>query len=297
MYNIGFIGAGKVGVSLGRYLFEDCPNARLCGYYSRSIESSNYAAKITNSAQFNNLEKLIEKCNILIITTSDDAIADVWGELSNFNIQNKIVCHCSGSLSSEIFFDISSKGSFACSMHPLKAINSKESSYKDLKDSYFTLEGDTQAVDIMKSFLQYKGNPYKLMTSADKRSYHLASVFMSNLMIAMGNISVKLLAKYGFSEEESLMALSSLSIGNINRMFEVGLEDALTGPLERSDIETIKNHLSSLSDDKDCKGLDEDSLVRIEKIYRLLSLDLLEVAQKKHPDRNYSDIEDLLKKD
>ena len=80
-------------------------------------------------------------------------------------------------------------------------------------------------------------------------------------------------------------------------MFEVGLEDALTGPLERSDIETIKNHLSSLSDDKDCKGLDEDSLVRIEKIYRLLSLDLLEVAQKKHPDRNYSDIEDLLKKD
>ncbi|MEG0250585.1 MAG: Rossmann-like and DUF2520 domain-containing protein [Peptostreptococcus sp.] len=296
MYNIGFIGAGKVGISLGRYLFENCPDTRLCGYYSRSIESSNYAAKLTNSAQFNNLEKLVEKCNVLIITTSDDAIAEVWRELSNFNIQNKIVCHCSGSLSSEIFFDRSSKGSFACSIHPLKAINSKEKSYKDLSNSYFTLEGDSSAIEVMKKFLEYKKNPYKIMSSADKTRYHLASVFMSNLVIGMGNISVKLLSEYGFSQEESLEALSSLTIGNINRMFDVGLEEALTGPVERCDGETIKNHIKSLSVKK-LDTFDEESLKRVEKIYKLLSLDVLEIAENKHPDRDYSRIQKLLKED
>lgn len=296
MYNIGFIGAGKVGVSLGRYLFEDCPNARLCGYYSRSIESSNYAAKITNSAQFNNLEKLVEKCNILIITTSDDAIAEVWKELSNFKIQNKTVCHCSGSLSSEIFFDKSSKGCFVCSIHPLKAINSKEKSYKDLSNSYFTLEGDLEAISIMKVFLEQKKNPYKIMNSLDKTRYHIASVFMSNLVIGMGNISAKLLSEYGFSKEESLEALNSLTTGNIDKMFEVGLEGALTGPIERCDKETIKNHIKSLSD-KEVSAVDVDSLKRIEKIYKLLSLDVLEVAKNKYPDRDYFIIEKILKGD
>ena len=48
MYNIGIIGAGKVGVSLGRYL-SGLEYTNLVGYYSRSLDSSAYAAKVTNS--------------------------------------------------------------------------------------------------------------------------------------------------------------------------------------------------------------------------------------------------------
>ena len=50
MYNIGIIGAGKVGVSLGRYL-SGLDYTNLVGYYSRSLDSSAYAAKVTNSVR------------------------------------------------------------------------------------------------------------------------------------------------------------------------------------------------------------------------------------------------------
>ncbi len=286
MNNVGIIGAGKVGVTFGKYFFNK-GESKLIGYYSRSIESSNYAAKVTNSARFNNLEKLVKKCNILIIATSDDQIKDAWSELSKYNIQNKIIGHCSGSLSSDIFFDISSKGAFGCSFHPLLAINSKEESYKELKNAFFTLEGDKIAVDFFENILKENKNEYKVINSCDKTRYHVSSVFLSNLVVALGSISIDLLKEYGFSDEEGIKALSSLASGNMSKLLSKGPIESLTGPVERNDYGTVEKHIKSLS---------EEEYDRINKLYRLLSLELVDIASKKNKDRNYDKIRDLLLK-
>ena len=259
MYNIGIIGAGKVGVSLGRYL-SGLEYTNLVGYYSRSLDSSAYAAKVTNSGKFTSIEKLVEKSNVILITTPDDQISEIWSTISKFSIQNKIVCHCSGSLSSEIFFDISSKGASGCSMHPILAISSKENSYKDLASAFFTLEGQDEAIEFFSKVLDSKGNKYKVLSSREKTKYHISSVFISNLIIA---------------------------IGNMNKLFAIGPQDALTGPVERNDLGTVERHL---------KALDHDHYDNIEKIYRLLSLELVDLAREKNCDRDYSRLENLLLK-
>jgi predicted short-subunit dehydrogenase-like oxidoreductase (DUF2520 family) len=51
--------------------------------------------------------------------------------------------------------------------------------------------------------------------------------------------------------------------------------EALTGPAERADVQTIEGHLSVL------EGEDAD-------IYRLLTKRLLAIAAKKNPDRDYT---------
>ena len=274
MYNIGIIGAGKVGVSLGRYLL-GLDYTNLVGYYSRSLYSSAYA------------EKLVEKSNVILITTPDDQISEIWSTISKFSIQNKIVCHCSGSLSSEIFFDISSKGASGCSMHPILAISSKENSYKDLSSAFFTLEGQDKAIEFFSRVLDSKRNKYKVLSKTEKTKYHISSVFISNLIIAMGNISIKLLGDYDFSQEEALDALKSLAVGNMDKFFARGPQDALTGPVERNDLGTVEKHLKALSDDK---------YENVEKIYRLLSLELVGIAREKNCDRDYSNLENLLLK-
>lgn len=280
MDNIGIIGAGKVGSSLGRYFFSD-EDYNLVGYYSRSQDSAIYAAKLTNSAKFNNLETLVKKSNIILITTPDDSIKDIWDEISCLNIQNKIIGHFSGSLSSDIFFDISSKGAYGCSIHPIMAISSKEYSYKVLKDAFFTLEGDNQALDFFEKLLDKKNNKYKVLSFSDKTEYHLSSVFVSNLFISLGNISIDLMSKYGFSEKDSLEALSSLIRGNVESFIKNGTEKSLTGPVERNDVETIKKHLGSVDGRK-------------REIYRLLSLELLDIASRKNESKDYTDLKYLL---
>lgn len=286
MYNIGFVGAGKVGVSLGIYI-SDIDYIKIQGYYSRTKDSSIYAASLTDSKNFSNIEELVKKSNVIIISSPDDEIRKVWEIISKFSIQNKIVCHCSGSLSSEIFFDASSKGASVCSIHPILAISSKENSYKDLYQAFFTIEGQDKAVEFFSSVLKSKKNKYKVLSSREKTKYHISSVFISNLIIAMGSISIKLLGDYNFSQEEALAALKSLAIGNMNKLFAIGPQDALTGPVERNDLGTVERHL---------KALDHDHYDNIEKIYRLLSLELVDLAREKNCDRDYNRMENLLLK-
>lgn len=290
MNKVGIIGAGKVGTSIGKYLFSNTKKATLCGYYSKSMSSSAFASNFTKSAQFKNLEELVKKCDILIITTPDDLIYEIWKEISKYSIQNKIVCHCSGSLSSEIFFNASEKAAKSCSMHPLMAVSDRETSYIKMKDSYFTLEGDKDALNIMTELINEKGNKYKIISSQNKVKYHMSSVFMSNLVVGISSMAFNLMNQCGFSEEESSEAMKFLALENMEKLFESDLESSLTGPIERNDYKTVKKHIKLLKE----LG-DSEKLNTLNNAYRTLSLCITEIAEKKHPGRDYSNIKSLLK--
>ena len=95
---IGFIGAGKVGCSIGKYLKEH--GRPVAGYVSRHIESSEFAGTFTDTKAFENLQEMTESCDILCITTTDREIGNVWNELRKQDLKDKIICHFSGSYSS-----------------------------------------------------------------------------------------------------------------------------------------------------------------------------------------------------
>ncbi|SFE67794.1 Rossmann-like and DUF2520 domain-containing protein [Peptostreptococcus sp. D1] len=290
MLKIGIIGAGKVGVSLGKYLFDNSlVGFSLNGYYSKTIESANFASRFTKSMSYNNLESIVRDSNCLIIATPDGEIKNIWQQLKCYNLENKVICHCSGSLSSKIFTDAPSKKIYKGSIHPALAINDISSSYRDLEKAFFSLEGDQEFIDIFKNILVEKGNRYKIIRSDDKIKYHLSSVFVSNLFLALGNISLELLSECGFDENESFDVLSNLARLNVENFVKNGPIKALTGPVERNDFTTVKNHLMSI-DDCDIKHK------RITDIYRLLSLELVEIAKNKHEDRDYTNIIKLLMK-
>ncbi len=77
---IGFIGAGKVGCSLGKYLKEN--GYTVSGYLSRNYENSKFASEFTESVCFGDLYTLAEKSDIIFITVRDGEILGVWKELS-----------------------------------------------------------------------------------------------------------------------------------------------------------------------------------------------------------------------
>ena len=57
---------------------------------------------------------------------------------------------------------------------------------------------------------------------------------------------------------------------------------ALTGPVERNDIETVKKHLAVLEGNS-------------HTVYRTVSREVLNIAKMKNKDRDYSKMEDVLK--
>lgn len=279
--NIGFIGAGKVGFSLGKYFDEHGIN--ITGYYSRTSESAKKAAEFTGSAQYSDISKLTHDNDIIFITVPDGEIKSVYNAIKNIGISGKQICHCSGAMTAaEAFCDISEYGAFGYSIHPLFPVSSKYSSYIGLKDAFFCIEGDVQHLNEWKCFFQKLGNPTRIISGRTKGEYHAACAISSNLVCALVAESISLMKKCGFTEIDSLKALRPLMLNNINRILEVGPIEALTGPIERGDISTIIRHLECISPESD------------REMYKCVSLKLTELAQEKYPDKDYENMKQIL---
>lgn len=277
---IGFVGAGKVGFSLGKYMSER--NVCVSGYYSRELESARQASVFTHSKYYETLEEIIESSDALFLTVPDGAIEDVWNSIKTYSLTGKFICHCSGVMTSAVFSEIDQMGAFGYSIHPLFAVNSKLQSYQEISQAFFTIEGSEKHIGYWKDFFENLGNPVRLIRADQKVLYHSAAVFVSNLVTGLFETGVDLLMACGFDRESGETALKPLFMNNCLSVSRLGVVDALTGPVERADIKTIEKHLNVLPE-------------REREIYIRLSEVLAGVAKQKHPERDYDVLMQYLK--
>ena len=279
--NIGIIGAGKVGVSVGRYLKDN--NIQIAGFYDIDCDNAAFAAQFTNTDCFSDLEKLVIMSDTLFITTPDNVIGSVWDCIikNNMSVQNKIVCHFSGALSSDVFTDSQSTGASVCSIHPMLAFSDKLTSYRIPANTFFAIEGDETAVSALKSLFESLGNTVCRIDKSKKSLYHTAASVLSNELVALLYMGYSLLEQCGFSREEAVGATQNLVSGNVKSVLENGCVNALTGPVERNDLQTVKKHVDSL------QGEDR-------QIYILLAKRLVNLAKAKNEDRDYGEMSEFL---
>ena len=329
---IGFIGAGKVGCTLGKFM--SIHGAAVTGYYDRDTEAAAEAARFVSgetdevsvfahaesaaaqisaeqspqvsteqSAQisteqatqisaeqstqvYTSAQELIADSDLVFLTVPDGLIARVCGEISAFDIKDKFICHCSGSISSrEALASAAVAGAYTYSIHPLFAVSDKFTTYSELADAFFTLEGDPARIGEMSDFLAKAGLKFQIIDPAAKTKYHLAAVYGSNLICGLIGESVQLLQECGFKEDDAIRAIAPLVRGNVEHALAVGPVQALTGPVERGDTTTLQKHLGVMTEEED------------KQLYRLLSKKLLQLAKQKHPERDFEQLELFLSND
>lgn len=277
---IGVIGSGRVGFSMGKYLCDhgEC----VVGYYDRHPERANEAAQFTSTDNFETIEDLVAASDTLFITTTDGEIANVWDRIRQMSIENKIICHFSGSLSSDQFQGIGDTKAHGVSVHPMLAFSDKYTSYQQLKKAFFTVEGDATGVSVLSELLRKMGNFVQCITRENKALYHAAAATLSNQVVAVLSYGYEMLKDCGFDEKEAREASQTLIRGNIENVINQGCVQALTGPVERGDVETVKKHLQVI-----------DPAMR--EIYGMLAQRQLQLARQKNPQKDYAALEQLLK--
>lgn len=282
---IGFIGAGKMGFTLGKHLKEST-DALLVGYFSQNPESAREAAKFTDTKYYKDLNELADLCDALFITVPDGQIAVIAELLDGLGtvMEGKILCHTSGALSSQVFSGMHSP-IYGYSIHPMCAVSSKTKSHINFSKCFITIEGHERYLEFFVHLFVSLGHEVKIIEKEDKIRYHGAAVMASNLVIGLYHMAQEELSKCGFTSEEADRALKPLFKGNAEKLAEYGCEEALTGPVERCDIKTISKHMSVL---------EGDSL----EAYRLLSRQLVDIARKKASEGlndKYDELDDMLK--
>lgn len=266
---IGFIGAGKVGVSLGRLFAEH--GVTVTGYYSRTPEHTKEAAEFTGSQPFAALCDMVQASDTLFVTTPDGAIAQAWDDIAKLPIKSKMICHCSGSLSSEVFAGAEQLGAQVCSVHPLLAVSDRFTAWKGLETAFFTLEGS--GAQTMTGLMRSCGASVAVIRAEDKPKYHLAACVVSNLAVGLAAWGMDLLGACGFTAEQAQTALTPLILGNAHNICAQGPMAALTGPAERGDLGTIEKHMTCLPETE-------------RKLYAAMTGRLCKLAQIKHPDKD-----------
>lgn len=280
--NIGFIGAGKVGFSLGKFFVQG--NLPVTGYYSRHRESAQEAALFTGTKPYDELDSLVRESDALFLTVPDGMISSVFQTLKKFELSGKQICHCSGAMTvGDAFPGLDQTGAYGYSIHPLFPISSKLEAYRELAGAFFCLEGAGPHLSEWQSILEALGLTVQVIPADAKARYHAACAISSNLMCALAQESLDLLESCGFSQPAALRALTPLMRSNLEHLIQAGPTQALTGPVERCDTATVEKHLA-------CFPSREER-----ELYRSVSWKLVEMAARKHPTRDYQPLEARLK--
>ncbi|MCI8682283.1 MAG: DUF2520 domain-containing protein [Lachnospiraceae bacterium] len=293
---IGIIGAGKVGTTLAKYVKDH--GACVTGFYSRTESSGRESAEFTGTEYFETLDSLIRASDTLFITTTDGAIVQVWDCIAEKNVKGKVICHFSGSLSSDIFSNWEETGAYVCSIHPIYAFSSKFTAYQNLTGAAFAVEGCRTALTRMQELFRLLPNRIAEISTSEKAKYHAAASIASNQVVGLISMAVELMEEAGISEMSAYELLKPLVENNVKSIFEAvseehagrtgkkaeyrGCAQALTGPIERNDTETVRKHLEHMD------------RPRRELAYRAVGAVVTELAEKKHPERSYETMKQIL---
>ena len=186
-------------------------------------------------------------------------------------------------MTSNIFSGVTEAGAFGYSIHPMYAISSKTKSYREMQKCFFTVEGDEEWGNEICRFIRLLGNDCVLLSTENKTKYHAAAVFASNLVNGLYGSAVSLLEDCGFENKQAERALVPLFMGNASHIAEDGPVAGLTGPIERNDTTTVKKHLNVLEKNE-------------KYIYTGVSRAVVTLAEQKYPDRDYSEMKNILSK-
>src|SRR3990172_13192268 len=114
--------------------------------------------------------------------------------------------------------------------------------------SYFRIEADPEARKTAEELVKALGGVELSMPKwrSDRYSaalYHAGAVVVSNFFVALIDYGLKFYEALGADKQEALKAVLPLIRGTLANIETAGIPDALTGPVMRGDVQTLRSHL------------------------------------------------------
>ena len=285
-FKIAIIGAGRIAYSLTSALLKE-------GYIvdviiSRKYDSAKALAEKFGVKKYSDDINLISKSvNVFFLTVPDSEIKKTAIQLSKLklNFSTTFFMHFSGAEDIGVLGPLKLKGGKTGSLHLMQTFPSKN--IVNIKNVNSAIETNDDSV--YKYLLQLCSDlqlvPFRI-DSKDKAYYHLAGVYASNFLA--GNLfnAQKLLSLNNIDEQKYFNILSSTIHSTLQNVKTVGPAKALSGPVDRGDIKTIRKHIASLK--KKNKNSNGNYFSSLFKNYIIQSLNLINLIEEKHGELNKS---------
>ena len=203
-----------------------------------------FAARIEGCAAHTSYQGAVDSSDMLFITTSDDAIAQVacsvqWRE-------GQGVAHSSGAASLDVLESATRKGAVPGALHPLQAFSSVENGVRSIPGITFGIEGSTEMREYLGELARDIGGNPVFLNAEDKPLYHLSGVMMGNLLTCLVGISAEVWQHFGHSRDDGVRALIPMMRAVAYNVETSGIPAAVAGPYPRGDLGTARKHMDAL---------------------------------------------------
>ena len=226
MKTINIIGFGNVAQHLANALMK-LPQYEIKQIAVRRL--SNIDIALRNTYNFVTINEL-ERADITLISVTDGAIEQVSNQIP---YANELVVHTSGTTTMEILNSKNRKGVF----YPLQTFSkNKEINFKEVP---LCLETENGAdLESLKDLAQVLSNNVFEISSEQRKSLHVAAVFVSNFTNHMYTIGSEVCKANNIPFE----ILQPLIAETADKIKYLSPKDAQTGPAIRFDSKTIQKH-------------------------------------------------------
>ncbi len=243
--SLGFIGAGRVANALAIALHEK--GYRITAVANRTLSSAEaLAAHIGGCIPHGDAQAVADGCELVFITTPDDAIEVVASEVRWR--EGAWVVHCSGAGSTAVLEGARGQGASVGALHPMQTFPNREEATARLSGIAFAVEAEGALADTLKGIaLALGGWPVEIRPQ-DRPLYHLSGFLACGAVINLAAQATEVWRAMGYSREEGLKVLLPLLKATVEQLELQGIPDALTGPIARGDIGTVRKHLEALEE-------------------------------------------------
>jgi len=140
-------------------------------------------------------------------------------------------------------------------MHPIGVFADIETAVDHFSGIYYSLEGESRATDEAEKMVADLGGFPLRVTPQQKTRLHIAACLAANYTATLMDMAAALAAHPSLSRNDTVRVLLPLLSGVVRSLEEPGLPRALTGPISRGDVATLRRHLEAIGQDAELAHL------------------------------------------
>jgi predicted short-subunit dehydrogenase-like oxidoreductase (DUF2520 family) len=243
---IGIVGYGRVGAAFATALQR--AGHRVVAIHTRSEQRRADARERFPGSLVATPGDVARAADVIFITVPDGVIASVADSLRRAGAlrAGQVVVHASGRHGLASLAPVVRARAVRAAVHPIMTLPGGRDDASLLADAAFGVTSDAAAADLVDRLVADMGGRVVHVPDETRVLYHAALVIGANFAAALAGAAVGLLATAGVAEPAAVAApLLRASLDNALAQGEI----AMTGPVRRSDVETLDAHLAALRRD------------------------------------------------
>ncbi len=242
-HTIGVVGAGRVGAVLAAAL--RAAGHEVVAAAGESDASRRRMAELLPGVEGAKPTDVARGCDLLLLTVPDDMLSNVVTMLSASGAirEGQVVVHTSGRHGLAVLAPARAVGARTIAMHPAMTFTGTELDLSRLSGCVFGVTAADADRELTESLVADLGGRPMWVPEDHRTLYHAGLAHGANHLVTLVTEAMEILSAAG--ADDPAATLRPLLTAALDNALDHG-DAALTGPIVRGDVETVRAHLADL---------------------------------------------------